>query len=105
MVTDVMGQPDHDKEIIEECSIQCGQRSNLNISPRSVMVNITTTLQNSAAFKDAINVLPKKSTVAKQIQRTSQKELDVPDGPMTWQGFAIPEFLTKTASGEQFLIL
>ena len=69
------------------------------------MPNITTTLQNTSATKDAINVLPKKSTIAKQIQRARQKELDVPDAPKTWQGFAIPEVLTKTASGDQFLIL
>ena len=76
----------------------------LNISPRSVMANITHKLQ-STGQGHAINCLPMKTSISRQIQRAREKELDVPAPPKTWHDLKIPEVLTKTASGDQFLIM
>ena len=76
----------------------------LNISPRSVMSNITYSLQNTGRGM-AINSLPKKSSIARQVQRAREKELQVPAPPKSWLDLKIPEVLTETANGEQFLIM
>ena len=107
----IRGEHEHDSDLLKKVAMSEDKKhvhqaaSNLSILPRSVMANITSDLQNTSATRDAVNVLPKRFTIAKQIQRARHRELDVPKIPTTWQETVVPDALSRTASGDQFLIL
>ena len=109
-IVDIHGNHSHDSDLMLEASkraLDDGMelaKQDLNISPRSICANITKDLQshNNAA---AVSSLPKKSTIARKVQRARMKELDVPPCPKSWFDVKVPLPLTVNVSGEQFLIL
>ena len=109
-ILSIRGIHNHDSDLIAEAAKTAVKEEvalaskDLNISPRSVMANITTKLQNSGQGH-AINSLPMKTSISRQVQRARERELDVPAPPKTWHELKIPDVLTKNASGEQFLIM
>ena len=80
VITGIRGTHEHDSDLMKKAAASVLKEhgdqaaSNPNILPRSVMANITSDLQNQAATRDAGNVLPKKATISKQIQRASHRE-------------------------------
>ena len=68
------------------------------------MANVASKLQNQNNAS-AVFSLPKRSAIAKQVQRARLKTLDVPEVPKTWQDMKVPEALCDTMSGEKFLIM
>ena len=107
-ILSIRGDHNHDSDLMAEVAKKAVMEEvalaskDLNISPRSVMANITTKLQNSGQGH-AINSL--KTSISRQVQRARERELDVPAPPKTWHDLKIPDVLTKNASGEQFLIM
>ena len=68
------------------------------------MTNITSKLQSNNNVS-AVYSLPKRSAIAKQVQRARLKELQVPEVPKTWMDMKVPDALSETILGEKFLIM
>ena len=110
MIVDRRGQHTHDSDLLKTVAKRVLQeevenaRRNLTLSPRAVMANVTSKLQ-SQNNASAVFSLPKRSAIAKQVQRARRKTLEVPEVPKTWQDMKVPEALCDTMSGEKFLIM
>ena len=110
MVTAVHGEHNHDTDLTK---VMVGNvvkeevataSKNLNVSPRAVMANITSKLQN-ANQSQAVYVLPKMSTISKQVQRAREREFQMPQVPRSWDELKVPEAMSVTCSDEPFLIM
>ena len=106
----IRGDHNHDSDLMAEAAKEAvGQAvvlasKDLSISPRSVMANVTSTLQNTGNTV-AVNFMPKKGSISRQVQRAREKELQVPPPPKSWLEVKVPEVLTETNSGDRFLIM
>ena len=110
MVTAIRGEHNHDTDLTK---VMVGNvvkeevataSKNLNVSLRAVMANITSKLQN-ANQSQAVYVLPKMSTISKQVQRAREREFQMPQVPRSWDELKVPEAMSVTCSDDPFLIM
>ena len=109
-IIEIRGEHSHDSDIMAEVSKKVAKEAvaraskDLSITPRAVMADISKTLQN-AGNSLAVYHTPKKSTIARQVQRAREKEMQVPPLPNSWLDVKVPEVLAKNSKGERFLIM
>ena len=110
IIISIRGEHSHDSDILAEVSKQVVKQAvaraskDLNITPRAVMADISSTLQNTGNSL-AVYHTPKKATIARQVHRARDKEMQVPPLPMSWLDVKVPEVLTVNNKGERFLIM
>ena len=94
------------KKLASDCLDTAVEEAIRNIvSPRSVMTNITSSLQNTGASKGAVKYLPTQKAIAKRVNRARATLQNASPVPKTWAEMMVPESLQSTASGARFLIM
>ena len=109
-ITKITGEHGHDTDLLkilasESLNTAVEEASRNIVSPRSVMTNITTSLQNAGASKHAVNFLPTQKAIAKRVNRARANLQNAPPVPKTWAEMVVPESLQNTATEERFLIM
>lgn len=108
IVSRVTGVHTHDNDLLKkivktkENEALDSAKRNPSVAPRTILGQLATELNKVAPV--AINCMPKAKAFTRKIQRARKDSLDCPAIPSTWAEMEIPENLTKTANGEQFLI-
>ena len=107
MVTAVWSEDNHNTDLMK---VMIGKvikekvttaSKNVNVSPRPVMANIISKLQN-AHQGHAVFVLPKMSTISKQVQRARKREFQMQQVARSWDELKVPEAMSVTYSDSWF---
>ena len=111
MIVSARGEHSHDSDLMkawvkkEQDKVVMGVYKNPSVPPRAIFQEIQNRVMSSPATSSGMALLPKASSLARQVQRKRKAERG-PEGnlPTSWQDMIIPLQYHHTTGGENFII-
>ena len=100
----------HDSDLVKESvkkavDKQIEEAVKNRITPRSALMDVTNSILASPTASAGLPYLPKMSTLARNINRKKQTDLDAPPIPRDWSEMELPNNFKKTSDNQDFLIM
>ena len=110
MIVKMKHEHNHDSDLVKESVKKVVEKQiedavKNRVAPRSAFMDVTNKLLADPTASAGLPYLPKMKTLARNINRKKQNDLDAPPIPKDWSEMELPTNFKKTTDNEEFLIM